>query len=55
MGYHPVAVVEYTFTHKNNTQNDTKQKYTEQHNFWKSAGRALFLQVIPWHLPYDWG
>ena len=25
LGCHPVAVVQYTFTHKNNTQNDTKQ------------------------------
>jgi hypothetical protein len=22
---------------------------------WKSAGRAPSLQVIPWHLPYNWG
>jgi len=21
----------------------------------KSAGRALSLRVIPWHLPYNWG
>jgi hypothetical protein len=20
---------------------------------WKSAGRALFLRVLPWHLPYN--
>jgi len=55
MGYYTVAVVKYTFTHKKkNTQNDTKQKYIEKHNkFWKSAGRALSLQVIPWHLPYN--
>jgi len=54
---HPVAVVQYTFTHK---------QYTEQHKtnniynntkmfFWKSAGRAPSLRVIPWHLPYKWG
>jgi hypothetical protein len=22
---------------------------------WKSAGRAPFLRVLPWHLPYNWG
>jgi len=22
---------------------------------WKSADRAPSLQVIPWHLPYNWG
>jgi len=42
-----VAVVQYTFTHK---------QYTEQHNkFGKSAGRVPFLRVITWHLPYNWG
>ena len=32
-----------------------KQQYIEQHNslIRKSAGRALFLRVIPWHLPYN--
>jgi len=50
IGLKPVAVVQYTFTHK---------QYTEQHNenrkFWKSAGRAPSLRVIPWLLPYNWG
>jgi len=43
-----VAVVQYTFTHK---------QYTEQHNslIRKSADRAPSLRVIPWHLPYNWG
>ena len=53
MGSHPVAVVQYTYTHKqfrerhktNNTYNNTK--------FRKSAGRALSLRVLPWHLPYN--
>jgi hypothetical protein len=22
---------------------------------WKSAGRAPFWRVLPWHLPYNWG
>jgi uncharacterized integral membrane protein len=22
---------------------------------WNSAGRALSLRVMPWHLPYNWG
>jgi hypothetical protein len=47
LGCHPVAVVQYTFTHK---------QYTEQHkNFWKSGGRAPSLWVITWHLPYKRG
>jgi len=42
-----VAVVQYTFTHK---------QYVEQHNqFRKSADRAPSLLVLPWHLPYNWG
>ena len=34
----------------------TKQnkQYVEQHNnFWKRAGRAPSLRVLPWHLPYN--
>jgi len=47
LGCHPVAAVQYTFTHK---------QYTEQHNqFRNSAGRALSLRVIPCHLAYSWG
>jgi hypothetical protein len=37
-------------------QKGTVQKCSnvEQHkNVWKSAGRALSLRVIPWHLPYN--
>jgi hypothetical protein len=40
---------QYTFTHK---------LYIEQHKLqliWKSAGRALSLRVLPWHLPYNRG
>jgi hypothetical protein len=44
---HPVAVVQYTFTHK---------QYTERHKrLRKSAGRAPSLRVLHWHLPYKWG
>jgi hypothetical protein len=57
LGWHPVAVVQYTFTHKQYTE------YRERniHNNKKfgansgSAGRAPSLRVIPWHLPYNWG
>jgi hypothetical protein len=45
-----------THLHTNNTQNNTKQtihRTTQQ--FWKSAGRAPSLRVLPWHLPYSWG
>ena len=54
MGSHPVAVVQYTFTQKKNTQNDTKQTiHRTTQTFWKSAGRAPSLRVIPLHLPYN--
>ena len=51
---HPVAVHIYT---QNNTQNKTNnnrttQITTEQHKLqlmWKSAGRAPYLRVLPWH------
>ena len=45
-----------THLHTNDTQNDTKQtiQRTTQ-KFWKSAGRALSLRVLPWHLPYNRG
>jgi hypothetical protein len=36
-------------------QNDTKTIYRTTQKFWKSAGRAPCLRVIPWHLPYNWG
>jgi len=50
-----VAVVQYTYTHKqyterhktNNTYNNTKIR--------ENASRALSLRVLPWHLPYNWG
>jgi hypothetical protein len=31
------------------------RQYIEQHNNWKSAGRALSWLLIPWHLPYNRG
>ena len=40
-----------THLHTNNTQNDKEQ----HQNFWKSAGRAPSLRVLPWQLPYNWG
>ena len=47
LGCHPVAVVQYTFTHK---------QHIEQHkHVWNSAGRAPSWPVILWHLPYNWG
>ena len=65
LGCHPVAVVQYTFTHKQystvhiytQTVHRTTQNkpYIEKHkNYWKSAGRAPSLQVVRWHLPYNW-
>jgi len=62
---HPVAVVQYTFTHKQYIEQHNRHKqYIEQHkwqqnntnnNVWKSADRAPSLLVIPWHLPYNCG
>jgi hypothetical protein len=37
-----------THLHTNSTHNTEKGKLV-------SAGRAPFLRVIPWHLPYNWG
>jgi len=49
-----MAVVQYTFTHKQ--YREQHKQYTEQHNslIRKSADRAPSLQGIPWHLPYKW-
>ena len=46
-----------THLHTNDIRNDTKQTIhrTTQKNFWKSAGHAPSLRVIPWHLPYNRG
>ena len=43
--WHPLAVVQYTFTHK---------QYIEQHVIRKSAGHSPPLWVLPWHLPWNW-
>ena len=40
----------YTQTISRMIQN---KQYIEQHNNWKSAGRAPSWLVIPWHLPYN--
>jgi len=51
--WHPVAVVQYTFTHKQYTdQHNRHKQYIEQHSSLvrKSAGRAPSLRGIPWHL-----
>jgi hypothetical protein len=57
-GSHPVAAVQYKFTHKQYIeQHDRHKQYTEQHSslIRKSADRAPSLRGIPWHLPYTWG
>jgi hypothetical protein len=63
-GWHPVATIQLTFTHKQYTEykeqnlhNNTKLNIhinTKLSNV-RSAGRAPSLRVIPWHLPYNWG
>ena len=42
----------YTQTIHRTIQN---KQYIEQHNNWKSAGRAPSWLVLPWHLPYNRG
>jgi hypothetical protein len=45
-----------THLHTNSTQNNTKQTiHRTTQKFWKSVGGAPSLQVLLWHLPYNWG
>ena len=46
------TVLVYTQTMHRTIQN---KQYIEQHNNWKSAGRAPSWLVLPWHLPYNRG
>jgi len=53
-----VAVVQYTFTHIQYTEQHNRHKqYIEQHSslIRKGADRAPSLRGIPWHLPRNWG
>jgi len=55
-----VEVVQYTFTHKQCTEQHHRHKqYIEKHNslkkIRKSADRAASLRGVPWHLLYNWG
>jgi len=49
-----MAVVQYTFTHKQHRERH-KTMYSTTQKFGKSAGRAPSLRVLPWYLPYNWG
>jgi len=56
LGRYPVAVVQYTFTHKQYIEQHNRHKqYVEQHNSLvrKGADCAPSLRGIPWHLPYN--
>jgi hypothetical protein len=56
--YHPVALVQYTITHKQYIEEDNRHKqYIEQHIslIRKGADHAPSLRGIPGHLPYNWG
>jgi hypothetical protein len=55
LGWYPVAIVQYTFTHKQYTERHKTTIHGITQTFWKSAGRAPSLRVLPWHLPYNWG
>ena len=57
MGWHPLAVVQYIYAHKQYIEQHNRNKqYLEQNNLRirKSADRAPSLLGIFWHLPYDW-
>ena len=54
LGSHPVAVVQYTYTHKHYRERH-KTKNTYNTKIRKSAGRVPSLRVLPWHLPYNSG
>ena len=52
MGSHPVALVEYTFTHKKYTER--QQQYIEQHkHFGKVRAMPQSLGILPSHCPYN--
>ena len=56
IGLTPVAVVQYTFTHKQYIEQHNRHKqYIEQHSslIRKTTDRAPSLRDIPWHLPYN--
>jgi hypothetical protein len=55
LGCHLVAVVQYTFTHKQYTEWHRRNNTQNNKNFRKSAWRAPSVRVIPWHLPYHRG
>jgi hypothetical protein len=50
-----LAVVQYTFTDKQNIERTKQTIHRTTQQFWKSAGRAPSWLVIPWHLPYNRG
>jgi len=55
-----VALVQYTFTHKQYTKQHNRHKqysYIEQQSspISNSADRIPSLRGIPWYLPYNWG
>ena len=53
LGCHPVAVVQYTFTHKQYTERHKTKNTQNNTTIRDSAGRAPSWLVIPWHLPYN--
>jgi len=44
-----VAVVQYTFTHKQYTERHKRKNTQNNTTIWESAGRATSWLVIPWH------
>ena len=48
-----MAVVQYTFTHKQYTERHKTNNKQNNTTIWESAGRAPSWLVIPWHLTYN--
>jgi len=53
IGLSPVAVVQYTFTHKQYTELHKTNNTRNNTTVWESAGRSPSWLVIHWHLPYN--
>ena len=50
-----MAVVQYTFTHKQYTEQHKTHNIQNNTKIRKSADRAPSMRVLPWHLFYSWG
>jgi hypothetical protein len=49
LGWHPVAVVQYTFTHKQYTERHEYKQYIEQHEYKQYIEQHKYKQYIEQH------